>query len=57
MKNKMKYENGKEYKLKVGSHEVLFRLENFNEKTAEKINETIAELKVKKWKEREGKTA
>jgi len=56
MKNIAKYENGKEYKMKIGNSEVTFILENFSDKVVERFNQALADTVIKDM-ERKEKTA
>lgn len=56
MKNIAKYENGKEYKMKIGNSEVTFILENFSDKVVERFNQALADAVIKDM-ERKEKTA
>jgi hypothetical protein len=47
MKNIAKYENGKEYKMKIGNSEVTFILENFSDKVVERFNQALADAVIK----------
>ena len=47
MKKLAKYENGKEYKMKIGNSEVTFILENFSDKVVERFNQALADAVIK----------